>query len=89
MKASKEVKPPSGKLCLGTFYMFHIGRYRWCLNASNNWKGGKMMDIFLFVCRLVGLFSYSLSIADRFATYKDGKEKDPSGLTAVDGSKDK
>lgn len=47
------------------------------------------MDIFLFICRLVGLFSNSLSIADRFSTYKDGKEKDPSGLTAVDGSEDK
>ena len=47
------------------------------------------MDIFLFVCHLVGLFSNSLSIVDKFSTYKNGKEKDPSGLTAIDGSKDK
>lgn len=47
------------------------------------------MDVFLFVCRLVGLFSNSLSIVDKFSTYKDGKTKDPSGLAAIDGSEDK
>ena len=45
------------------------------------------MWIFDLLCKIVGLFSTSLTLWDKIRTYKSRKEKDPSGRQTNDGSR--
>jgi hypothetical protein len=48
----------------------------------------KMMSVLETVYKFVGIVLSLLSIIEKITTYRKGKEKDPSGLSAKDGSKD-
>jgi hypothetical protein len=48
----------------------------------------KMMSVLETVYKFVGIISNIFGIINQITTYQKGKEKDPSGLTAGDGSKD-
>jgi hypothetical protein len=47
-----------------------------------------MMSVLETVYKFVGIILSLLSIIEKITTYQKGKEKDPSGLSAEDGSKD-
>jgi hypothetical protein len=47
-----------------------------------------MMSVLETVYKFVGIVLSLLSIIEKITTYRKGKEKDPSGLSAKDGSKD-
>jgi hypothetical protein len=47
-----------------------------------------MMSVLETVYKFVGIISNIFGIINQITTYRKGKEKDPSGLTARDGSKD-
>jgi fucose permease len=48
----------------------------------------KMMSVLETVYKFVGIILSLLSIIEKITTYQKGKEKDPSGSAASDGSKD-
>jgi hypothetical protein len=48
----------------------------------------KMMLVLETVYKFVGIILSLLSIVEKITTYQKGKEKDPSGFPASDGSKD-
>jgi hypothetical protein len=48
----------------------------------------KMMTVLEVVFKFVGIISNLIGIIEKITTYIKDNEKDPSGLTARDGSKD-
>jgi heme/copper-type cytochrome/quinol oxidase subunit 1 len=48
----------------------------------------KMMSVLETVYKFVGIISNLIGIINQITTYRKGKEKDPSGSPANDGSKD-